>query len=170
MEQTERVIGWFSHRLVSFSIELNSSAFETGRIKKVCLHDSDFKHIGTNPTPYIFDVGMRICNYLDGCHDDFNDLKLDFSGLSSFQIQVLEAARTIQRGTAVTYSQLAEMAGYPNAIRATASVMRSNRFPLIIPCHRVVRKDGSAGGYCGKQSGPMFELKKQLLQTEQRKI
>jgi methylated-DNA-[protein]-cysteine S-methyltransferase len=110
---------------------------------------------------------MRISNFLDGHLDDFNDLNLDYNGLSYFKIRVLEAARTIGRGRVVTYSELAEIAGFPSAVRAVASVMRANRFPLIIPCHRVVRKDGSSGGYCGQQSGPMFELKQQLLQMEQ---
>lgn len=167
MEASDKLIGWFSHRLVSFSIELNSSGLEIERIKKVCLHNELNKQIGTNPSKSVLTIGMRIINFLNGQHDDFKDMKLDFSGLSPFQIGVLEAARKIQRGKVATYSDLAAMAGYPNAVRATASVMRANRFPLIIPCHRVVRKDGSSGGYCGKQSGPMFELKQLLQQMEQ---
>jgi methylated-DNA-[protein]-cysteine S-methyltransferase len=167
MDSTDKVTSWFSHRLVSFSIELNVSDFETERVQKISLHDESHQRIGTNSSKSVLSIGIRISNFLDGNHDDFKDLKLDFSGLSRFQTDVLETARTIERGRVVTYSELAEMAGYPDAVRATASVMKANRFPLIIPCHRVVRKDGSSGGYCGKQSGPMFELKQLLQQMEQ---
>jgi methylated-DNA-[protein]-cysteine S-methyltransferase len=167
MDITNKMIGCFSHHLVSFSIELNESTFETNRIQRIRLHDEDHKLNTTNPSKSVLNIGMRIINFLDGHHDDFNDLKLDFSGLSPFQIGILEAARKIPWGSVATYSDLAEMAGYPNAVRAAASVMRANRFPLIIPCHRVVRKDGSSGGYCGKQRGPMFELKQQLQLMEQ---
>jgi O-6-methylguanine DNA methyltransferase len=167
MDAANNVTGWFSHRLVSFSITLHVSDFETVRVQKIRLHDDDHQRIGTDPLKSVLSIGMRISNFLDGNHDDFKDIKLDFGGLSRFQMDVLEAARTIERGSVVTYSELAEMAGYPDAVRATASVMRANWFPLIIPCHRVVRKDGSSGGYCGKQSGPMFELKQILQQMEQ---
>ncbi|MBN1129711.1 MAG: MGMT family protein, partial [Chitinispirillaceae bacterium] len=64
-------------------------------------------------------------------------------------------------------ARLAEMAGFPGAARAAASVMRKNPFPLVIPCHRVVRSDGSVGGFMGKRKGAAVALKKRLLAREQ---
>lgn len=162
--------GWFFHHLVKFSVEFNNPEYDIMTIVKVSLFENDHIVRTTDELEPVQSIGMRLCNFLNGHMEDFNDLKLDFRGLSPFQIQVLETARKIGRGAVVTYSHLAELAGFPNAVRAVASVMRANRFPLIIPCHRVVRKDGSSGGYCGQLSGPMFELKQQLLQMEQRKI
>ncbi len=163
------VSGWFFHHLVTFSIEASYSEHSTLNIIRVSLFENDFKVKTTELQEPIKSIGMRISNFLNNHSEDFIDLNLDFNGLSPFQIRVLEAARTIKRGSVVTYSELAEIAGYPNAVRAVASVMRANRFPLIIPCHRVVRKDGSSGGYCGKQNGPMFELKQRLQHMEQYK-
>ena len=77
---------------------------------------------------------------LDGSEADTTSVVLDYSWCTPFQKKVLAAARKIPRGTIVSYSQLARLAGYPHAIRAVASIMRSNRFPLIIPCHRVIKQ------------------------------
>jgi O-6-methylguanine DNA methyltransferase len=102
---------------------------------------------------------------LDG-HGDSGNLPLDFSWCTPFQKKVLTAARAIPRGTTVTYAQLALMAGYPRAIRAVASVMRNNRFPLVVPCHRVIRSDGTIGGFMGKRDGRAIALKRRLLMAE----
>lgn len=94
------------------------------------------------------------------------DLTLDLSWCTPFQHKVLTVARTIPRGTTVSYARLARMAGYPKAIRAVASVMRNNRYPLVIPCHRVIRSDGSIGGFRGARSGSAVALKQRLLENE----
>jgi AraC family transcriptional regulator of adaptative response/methylated-DNA-[protein]-cysteine methyltransferase len=69
--------------------------------------------------------------------------------------------RQIPRGETRSYSELAAMAGSPKAVRAAASACANNRVSLLIPCHRVVRADGSIGQYAW---GP--ERKRQLLATE----
>jgi methylated-DNA-[protein]-cysteine S-methyltransferase len=58
------------------------------------------------------------------------------------------------------------MAGRPKAVRAAASVMRHNDYPIVIPCHRVVRTDGTVGGFMGKSRGSSIELKRRLLRHE----
>jgi O-6-methylguanine DNA methyltransferase len=135
-------------------------------LKKICLFNEN-RHVvtGMNDSRVLV-IGERILNFLNGGKDDFMDLQLDFSGFTPFQVYVLESARRIPRGCTVNYQELAQMSGHQNAVRAVASVMRNNRFPLVIPCHRVVRKDGSTGGYCGEQSGRMFELKQKLIGIE----
>jgi O-6-methylguanine DNA methyltransferase len=166
--QNDYVTGIFSHSLISFSVSAiqRTSGFDC--IRCIRLRPEIQASESESEDAYVQETGERICRFLDGLHDDFLDLQLDFSGLTFFQIRVLEAARKISRGSPVTYSELAKNAGYPYAVRAVASVMRANRFPLIIPCHRVVRKDGSSGGYCGQQDGRMVALKESLLKLEQK--
>ncbi|MBD3315147.1 MAG: methylated-DNA--[protein]-cysteine S-methyltransferase [Chitinivibrionales bacterium] len=90
---------------------------------------------------------------------------VDLAWATSFQRRVLTAARHIPWGSTVTYAELASMALTPRAARAAASVMRHNRFPLIIPCHRVVAASG-IGGFLGKKAGWGVALKKRLFFNE----
>lgn len=71
---------------------------------------------------------------------------LDLRG-TPFQREVWNALTTIPRGTTVTYAELAAAAGRPRAVRAAASACGDNRVAVLVPCHRVVRTDGSLGGY-----------------------
>ena len=90
------------------------------------------------------------------------DLPLDFLVGTPFQQQVWTALQTIPYGQTVTYNQLATQIGRPTAIRAVASAVGRNQLLMIVPCHRVIRKDGSLGGYRGG-----LPFKKQLLALEQ---
>lgn len=74
---------------------------------------------------------------------------LNFGEISLFKKAILNSLMDIPRGQTVSYGELAKNAGYPGAARAAGNVMSSNPFPLVIPCHRVVRADGSAGSYQG---------------------
>ncbi len=74
------------------------------------------------------------------------DLPLDIQG-TVFQQKVWQALREIPYGTTVTYSELAKRIGAPNAVRAVASACAANTLAVVIPCHRVVRQDGSLSGY-----------------------
>ncbi|MDB5378849.1 MAG: bifunctional DNA-binding transcriptional regulator/O6-methylguanine-DNA methyltransferase Ada [Rubritepida sp.] len=74
------------------------------------------------------------------------DLKLDLRG-TPFQRRVWAALRAIPAGETVTYSELARRIGVPSAVRAVASACASNAIALAVPCHRVIRSDGSLSGY-----------------------
>lgn len=87
---------------------------------------------------------------------------VDLSPLSPFAREVLSACRSIPRGEVRTYAQLAAAVGRPRAARAVGSALRRNPVPLLIPCHRVVRGDGSIGQY--NMGGP--EVKRRLLALE----
>jgi AraC family transcriptional regulator, regulatory protein of adaptative response / methylated-DNA-[protein]-cysteine methyltransferase len=87
-------------------------------------------------------------------------LPLDIRG-TDFQLKVWTAIQQIPLGSTRTYSEIAESIGEPAAVRAVANACGSNPVPLIIPCHRVVRKDGSLGGY-----GLGIGRKKTLLKEE----
>jgi methylated-DNA-[protein]-cysteine S-methyltransferase len=108
----------------------------------------------------------QIAAYLRGETRDLSSIPLNMTGITPFRRAVLEAARRIPRGTTVSYAQLAAMAGSPGAARAAASAMRNNRFPLIVPCHRVVRTGGGIGGFMGRTSGSAITLKRRLLALE----
>jgi O-6-methylguanine DNA methyltransferase len=72
---------------------------------------------------------------------------VDLSSRTPFQAQILRIAASIPRGEVRPYSWLAREASHPGAARAVGSTMARNPIPLIIPCHRVVRSDGSIGEY-----------------------
>jgi methylated-DNA-[protein]-cysteine S-methyltransferase len=105
-------------------------------------------------------------DYLIGFKVDFSKVPVSLDGISDFQKAVLSAARKIPYGKTVSYSTLAKMAGHPRAVRAAASVMRNNPLPIVIPCHRVIRSNGSPGGYAGDFTGEDAALKRRLLQLE----
>jgi AraC family transcriptional regulator of adaptative response/methylated-DNA-[protein]-cysteine methyltransferase len=87
-------------------------------------------------------------------------LPFDIRG-TGFQLKVWMALRDIPLGETRSYSEVARIIGEPKAVRAVANACASNPVPLIIPCHRVIRKDGSLGGY-----GLGIGRKKTLLSTE----
>jgi O-6-methylguanine DNA methyltransferase len=74
-------------------------------------------------------------------------LALDLGGLSDFQAAVLRKAAEIPRGEVRPYGWIAAEIGRPGAIRAVGSALAANPIPLIVPCHRVVRADGTLGEY-----------------------
>ena len=69
---------------------------------------------------------------------------------TKFQLKVWAYLRKIPRGSVRTYSQVAKSLGKPLAIRAVANAIAKNPYAPKIPCHRVIRSDGSLGGYSGK--------------------
>jgi AraC family transcriptional regulator, regulatory protein of adaptative response / methylated-DNA-[protein]-cysteine methyltransferase len=90
------------------------------------------------------------------------DLPLDLRG-TAFQMRVWQALREIPAGATISYQQLAQRLGNPNATRAVARACASNVIAVAIPCHRVVRTDGSLSGY---RWG--IERKEQLIAREAR--
>lgn len=74
------------------------------------------------------------------------DFPLDIRG-TAFQRRVWAALRTIPPGTTVTYAELARRTGAPAAVRAVAGACGANALAVVIPCHRVVRSDGTLSGY-----------------------
>ena len=83
--------------------------------------------------------------YAEGKQPNLN-LPLDIK-VTAFQWSVYETLRTIPHGQTRSYAQVAEAMGHPRAVRAVAGACASNPAALIIPCHRVVRKNGLLGGY-----------------------
>lgn len=84
---------------------------------------------------------------------------------SSFSSEVLEALQLVPFGKTLTYQELASLIGNPKASRAVGSALNKNPFPLLIPCHRIVSKKDSLGGFAYP-----LHLKELLLSFEQTKI
>ncbi len=89
----------------------------------------------------------RLKAYLAGEPVDFRDVRVDSGPLGTFSRRVIRACREIAHGQTADYGELAARSGYPGAARAVGNCMASNRIALVIPCHRVVRADGSPGGF-----------------------
>jgi O-6-methylguanine DNA methyltransferase len=102
----------------------------------------------------------RLKLYFNGYKVDFPD-RLDLSGSTAFQLKVWEITRFIPFGKTKSYTWVAEQAGKAGAVRAVGQALGKNPLPIIIPCHRVIAKNGSIGGYEGGA-----DLKKHLIRLE----
>jgi methylated-DNA-[protein]-cysteine S-methyltransferase len=90
------------------------------------------------------------------------DVPLDWRLSRGFRRAVLDRLLEIDYGATASYSAVAAAAGNPRAVRAAGTACATNPLPLIVPCHRVLRSDGSLGGYGGG-----LEVKRALLDLEQ---
>jgi methylated-DNA-[protein]-cysteine S-methyltransferase len=106
-------------------------------------------------------LAERLAAHFTGERDVFADVELDLDGYTAFQLSIVETLRRVPWGEVVTYGELAALAGYPNAQRAAGSVCAHNRFPLVVPCHRVVAADG-----IGRYGSSGVEYKRRLLELE----
>lgn len=105
-------------------------------------------------------AARQLAEYLRGERRSF-DLVLDLEGMPPFRRRVLEELGRIPYGETVSYGELAERCGRPGAARAVGNAVGRNPAPVVLPCHRVVRSDGSPGEYGGGR-----ERKRRLLRLE----
>ena len=89
----------------------------------------------------------QITRYARGETVSLDGIPVEMRERTDFQVQVLLECQKIARGSVVSYGELACRIGRPRAARAVGSVMRTNRHPLVIPCHRVIAANGRLGGY-----------------------
>lgn len=106
------------------------------------------------------DVRRQLDEYFSGRRRSF-ELRIDWSLAQGFAAKVLRATARIPAGEVRTYRAIAEAAGSPRAVRAAGNALGSNRIPIVVPCHRVVRTGGALGGYTGG-----IERKRFLLRLE----
>ncbi len=114
---------------------------------------------GRTPPGYFDRATQQLHEYFEGTRQDF-DLPLAPPG-TAFQQQVWQALQQIPYGTTTTYQDLAARLGKPTASRAVGSANGRNPIAIIVPCHRVIGRDGRLRGYA---SG--LHIKHQLLQHE----
>lgn len=106
------------------------------------------------------DTMSKVVGLIDQPGSKFN-VPLDIQG-TAFQHRVWQALSKIPCGTTMTYSEIANLVGMPEAVRAVAAACAANMIAVAIPCHRVIRADGSLSGY---RWG--IERKRALLKREQ---
>jgi methylated-DNA-[protein]-cysteine S-methyltransferase len=104
-----------------------------------------------------------LTQFAAGACAGFSDVAVDLEHLSPFGRRVVRHCRRIPFGRTLTYGQLAARAGSPGAARAVGQVMAANRYPLIVPCHRVIGASGRLGGFSAPQG---IAMKQRLLQLE----
>jgi methylated-DNA-[protein]-cysteine S-methyltransferase len=100
-------------------------------------------------------------DYFEGSRVDFARTEIEVDGWTQFQRDVLDALRRVPYGEVVSYSELARLAGYPRAQRAAGTFCAHNRFPLVVPCHRVVSSNG-----IGSYGSLGLDYKRRLLALE----
>jgi methylated-DNA-[protein]-cysteine S-methyltransferase len=111
--------------------------------------------------PLIEDIARSVEYTLRGNATLFDLHNFDLARCSPFQRKVLIAESKIPRGYVSTYGRIAAYLGVPGGARAVGNALGANPFPIVIPCHRAIRSDGSIGGFRGG-----IAMKKKLLEME----
>jgi methylated-DNA-[protein]-cysteine S-methyltransferase len=129
--------------------------------------DSVLQTLATKISPRILrapqrlDIAARqLDDYFAGRRKNFQ-LPLDLRLSTGFRRSVLEHLRGIGYGTTESYATVAAATGHAAAVRAVGSACATNPLPVVVPCHRVLRSDGSLGGYLGG-----LAVKRTLLELE----
>jgi methylated-DNA-[protein]-cysteine S-methyltransferase len=130
-------------------------------------HDTVLQALADRISPRILAAPARLDaaarqleEYFAGTRQAF-DLPLDWQLAAGFRAAVLHRLPAIGYGRTASYASVAALAGRPRAVRAVGTACATNPLPVVIPCHRVVRSDGSLGGYLGG-----VEAKRALLTLE----
>ena len=118
-------------------------------------HDAVLQALADKISPRILQAPARLDpaareleEYFAGRRHAF-DLPLDWRLSAGFRRTVLEHLAEIGYGHTASYAAVARLAGNPKAVRAVGTACATNPMPVVVPCHRVVRSDGSMGGYLG---------------------
>jgi methylated-DNA-[protein]-cysteine S-methyltransferase len=130
-------------------------------------HDAVLQMLAEKISPRVLDapgrldvVSRELDEYFAGRRHSF-DVALDWQLAKGFRSTVLHQLPGIEYGHTASYAAIAQLAGSPKAVRAVGTACALNPLPVVVPCHRVVRSDGSMGRYRG---GP--EAKRALLDLE----
>ena len=159
---TQCILGW----IIVAATDRGICAIEFGDDPSMLprqLQDRFPKATVTRAGPGFTSLIGEVVKFIKTPQDTFN-IPLDIQG-TAFQQQVWNILRKIEPGQTMTYTEVAEKIGNPNAVRAVATACASNRLAVVIPCHRVISKDGKLSGY---RWG--VERKKMLLDNEKRKM
>lgn len=148
------LVAWTSRGLCSVKIGDSKDAVAAAL-------KTEFPNAGLKRAPELSPFAAAMLEHVTGERPEI-DLPLDIRA-TAFQLRVWRALKQIPYGETRSYSEVAEIIGAPRAARAVARACATNPVALAIPCHRVVRNDGSLGGY-----GFGVERKEVLLATEKR--
>ena len=109
-------------------------------------------------------IANTLVRYFNGERIDIPWPLMDLSRFTPSQQAVYRAVATIPYGHTASYGQVAVMAGLPRAARFVGTTMAKNAYPVFIPCHRVIKSDGSVGGFGGGLNAT--DLKRRMLALE----
>jgi methylated-DNA-[protein]-cysteine S-methyltransferase len=130
-------------------------------------HDAVLAKLAKSLSPRILkapnrfdEIARQLDEYFTRRRTEFS-FRLDLRLSTGFRRQVLAHLPEIRYGHTESYAQVAQAAGSPKAVRAVGTACATNPLPVVVPCHRVVRSDGSSGGYVGGA-----EAKRTLLDLE----
>lgn len=116
--------------------------------------------IADGGSPNLKAARKQLIDYLKGKRSSF-DMPLDVSRGTSFQRRVWQALQRVPYGTLRSYQWIATKVGGPRYARAVGNAVGANPLPIVIPCHRIVARDGTLGGFsCG------LPVKRKLLSLE----
>jgi methylated-DNA-[protein]-cysteine S-methyltransferase len=134
------------------------AATETGLVRVAYSsedHDRVLETLADRISPRILhhparldDCARELDEYFDGRRRAFS-VNLDWRLSAGFRETVLRHLSDIAYGHTASYATVAELAGRPKAVRAVGTACATNPLPVVVPCHRVIRSDGSMGGYLG---------------------
>lgn len=118
-------------------------------------HEAVLQALADKLSPRILEAPARLGSaareieeYFEGARTRF-DLPLDLSLSAGFRRTVLAHLGEIPFGVTESYTEVARAVGNPKAVRAVGTACATNPLPVVVPCHRVLRSDGSLGGYIG---------------------
>lgn len=152
-----------SERVVSLSLPKKSESEAVEEAKSLVPIEISYK-FRSEMDPFVRRVGREVVEFVKSYFRGEKPkatFKLNTDGLSSFMREVLSVVSSIPRGFVTCYGCVAEVIGNQNASRAVGNALARNPWPIIIPCHRVIRSDLRLGGYRGG-----LELKRALLRIE----
>ena len=153
-------MAWTVNGLARFTFGHPSAAAAIASLEA----DAEWTTARTDTLPkWVANLADRLASYAAGDKAQFDDVPLDLSPLTAFQRRVVAKCRKIGRGKTRSYGELAAAVGAPGAARAVGSVMAKNRFPIIIPCHRVVGAGQSLGGFSAPDG---LDMKRRMLALE----
>lgn len=111
-------------------------------------------------TPFLNEVSRQIKEYFNGERKEFDDFP-KIINCSNLQKKIYDNLNNVKYGTTISYSNLASLVGNKNLSRIVGTAMKNNPFPIIWPCHRVIKNNGNIGYYNGPEG-----LKEYLLKLE----
>jgi methylated-DNA-[protein]-cysteine S-methyltransferase len=122
----------------------------------------DVLPVDQHPAP-IAELVAGLKSFAAGEEVEFDDVQIDQRHLTDFGRAVVRCCRHIPFGETRSYGQLAAASGSPGAARAVGQVMATNRYPLVVPCHRVLAAGGQLGGFSAPTG---ITMKRRLLALE----
>ena len=154
----------FGYGSIVFCVEpfrLEEVSLPRANIKSVCQSMEEYSYILDENTPEATTILELLTGYFAGEKIDIPWKVMDMSRFTLSQQAVYRAVADIRYGETASYGQVARMANLPRAARFVGTTMAKNPYPVFIPCHRVIKSNGSIGKFGGGS-----DLKKNMLSLE----